>query len=362
MQIFRYAEQGSIGLLWISATNPAVSLPELGRIRRILAKPEPVRRGAGPVPHRDRASSPTSCSRRAAGARRPAPSPTPTGPCTCPRRPSSRPGEARSDLDIFLDYARRMDFRDTRRRSRCWTGRTRRTRSRRGRSAAAAAVRLHRPSATTSCAAAAASSGRATTDAPGRHRAALRGRPCSPPTPDYCEDYGHDLAHRRDDRARPSTGRCDPAGAPILKAAEYTPPHEEPDDEYPLLFTTGRTAYHFHTRTKTGRAPQLNGAAPGAWVEISAEDAGRLGIAEGDMVGCTSPRGRIEAPARIGGVREGTRLRAVPLRLLGSPDGAADGGTDGRERADHHRMGSGVQAAAVQDGRRAGVERWRSGR
>lgn len=38
MQVFRYAEQGSIKLLWISATNPAVSLPDLARIRRILAK------------------------------------------------------------------------------------------------------------------------------------------------------------------------------------------------------------------------------------------------------------------------------------------------------------------------------------
>ena len=37
MQIFRYAEQGSIELLWISATNPAVSMPELARIRGILA-------------------------------------------------------------------------------------------------------------------------------------------------------------------------------------------------------------------------------------------------------------------------------------------------------------------------------------
>jgi len=36
MQIWRYAEQGSIKLLWISATNPAVSLPELARIRSIL--------------------------------------------------------------------------------------------------------------------------------------------------------------------------------------------------------------------------------------------------------------------------------------------------------------------------------------
>ncbi len=38
MQIFRYAEQGSIRLMWISATNPAVSLPDLARIRRILAR------------------------------------------------------------------------------------------------------------------------------------------------------------------------------------------------------------------------------------------------------------------------------------------------------------------------------------
>lgn len=40
MQIFRYAEQGSISFLWVSATNPAVSMPELHRIRNILAKPE----------------------------------------------------------------------------------------------------------------------------------------------------------------------------------------------------------------------------------------------------------------------------------------------------------------------------------
>jgi ferredoxin-nitrate reductase len=34
----RYAEQGSIKLLWVSATNPVVSLPDLPRIRRILAQ------------------------------------------------------------------------------------------------------------------------------------------------------------------------------------------------------------------------------------------------------------------------------------------------------------------------------------
>jgi anaerobic selenocysteine-containing dehydrogenase len=35
--IFRYAEQGSIGFLWIAGTNPAVSMAELARVRRILA-------------------------------------------------------------------------------------------------------------------------------------------------------------------------------------------------------------------------------------------------------------------------------------------------------------------------------------
>lgn len=38
MQMFRYAEQGSIRMLWISGTNPAVSLPELSRIRSVLAQ------------------------------------------------------------------------------------------------------------------------------------------------------------------------------------------------------------------------------------------------------------------------------------------------------------------------------------
>ncbi len=56
--------------------------------------------------------SPTSCCRPPAGARRPARSPTSTAPSTCRSKAVDPPGEARSDLDIFLDYARRMGFRD----------------------------------------------------------------------------------------------------------------------------------------------------------------------------------------------------------------------------------------------------------
>ena len=53
MEIFRYAEQGSIEFLWVSGTNPAVSLPELDRIRSILSQDEPLPRRLRRVPDRD---------------------------------------------------------------------------------------------------------------------------------------------------------------------------------------------------------------------------------------------------------------------------------------------------------------------
>jgi predicted molibdopterin-dependent oxidoreductase YjgC len=144
--------------------------------------------------------------------------------------------------------------------------------------------------------------------------------------PDYCEDYGHDLLigtpYERKDRAE-----LDPAGRALLRAAHFTPAHEQPGEEYPLEFTSGRTAYHFHTRTKTGRVRQLAAAAPEAWVELSPGDAGRLGIAEGDLVRVESPRGRLEARARIGRVRDGVVFAPFHYGYWDSgragPDGAA---------------------------------------
>jgi ferredoxin-nitrate reductase len=63
--------------------------------------------------------------------------------------------------------------------------------------------------------------------------------------------------------------------------------------------------YHFHTRTKTARAPALDGAAPNAFVEISDVDGAQLGIEEGDLVEVTSRRGKVIAPARLTGVEPG---------------------------------------------------------
>ena len=90
MQIWRYAEQGSIGLLWISATNPAVSLPDLARIRADPRAPGADGRRAGPVPDRDRRAGRRRAARARRGARRPAASRTPTARSTSPSAPSTR--------------------------------------------------------------------------------------------------------------------------------------------------------------------------------------------------------------------------------------------------------------------------------
>lgn len=301
MQIWRYAEQGSIDLLWISATNPAVSLPDLARIRRILAREDLM------VVAQDLFRTETT---ELADVVLPAAGwGEKTGTFTnvdrtvhLSEQAVDPPGEARSDLSIFLDFARRMDFRDR---------------------DGAPLVKWSDPEGAFE-AWKACSRGRPC-DYSGLSYDRLRGPsglqwPCTPEAPDgterlytdgvfntdsdYTETYGHDLAtgaayDERDHRAK------HPAGRAFLQTAAYLPGPEQPDDEYPLLLTTGRTVYHFHTRTKTGRAPELNAAAPDVWVEISESDAATLGIHADDRVRVESARGAIEAPARIGRIREG---------------------------------------------------------
>ncbi|MGK5498130.1 molybdopterin oxidoreductase family protein [Streptomyces sp. URMC 125] len=328
LQIWRYCEQGSIKLLWISGTNPAVSLPELRRIRDILGKDslftvvqdgfltETARLADVVLPAAlwgEKQGTFTNVNRTV----------------HLSEKAVEPPGQARSDLDIWLDYARRMDFRDkdgaplitwsdpegafeawkecTRGRLVDYTGLS--YDKLRGGSGIPWPVNDEAPEGTD----------RLYADAD------------FPTHADVCETYGHDLLTggaigEEAYRAKRPDGRA------FLKAAPYVPPPEAPREEYPFAFTTGRTVYHFHTRTKTGRARQLRRAAPQVWVELSAGDAGRLGVAEGDLVRVESPRGAMEAPARIGRGRDGVVFAPFHYGYWDQPgtDGAAP---DGHPRA-----------------------------
>ena len=301
MQIWRYAEQGSIKMLWISATNPAVSLPELPRVRKILEKEDLF------VIVQDAFMTETA---QLADVVLPAAIwGEKTGCFTnvdrtvhISHQAIEPPGEARSDFDIFLDYARRMDFKDK---------------------DGAPLIKWKTPEeafeAWKEC-----TRGRPC-DYTGMSYAKLTGGsgiqwPCNEKYPDgtthlytdgkfntssdYCETYGHDLTTGA--AIPPEEYKAnDPKGKAFLRATDYEPPHEEPDGEYPLWLTTGRVVYHFHTRTKTARSKELHNAAPDGFVQISTEDAVKYGIASGDMIEVVSRRGRVIEPAQIGDIEPG---------------------------------------------------------
>jgi assimilatory nitrate reductase catalytic subunit len=74
---------------------------------------------------------------------------------------------------------------------------------------------------------------------------------------------------------------------------------EEPDDEFPLYLTTGRTIAHYQSGTQTRRVPQLREAEPEAFVELHPVLARRMRIEERDLVGLRTRRGRASARARL---------------------------------------------------------------
>jgi len=80
---------------------------------------------------------------------------------------------------------------------------------------------------------------------------------------------------------------------------EYRPPAELPDDEYPLVLTTDRSLFQFHTGTMTRKVKGLNIFRGEELVAINPGDAKSLGIEDGDMVQVISRRGEVTARAGL---------------------------------------------------------------
>jgi formate dehydrogenase major subunit/formate dehydrogenase alpha subunit len=79
----------------------------------------------------------------------------------------------------------------------------------------------------------------------------------------------------------------------------YVPPAEMPDDEYPLVLSTGRNLYQYHTGTMTRRVKALNECFGEEKLDINPQDAEKLGIKDNDWVTVTSRRGELKARARV---------------------------------------------------------------
>jgi formate dehydrogenase major subunit len=88
-------------------------------------------------------------------------------------------------------------------------------------------------------------------------------------------------------------------GKGLFHAIEFIPPAELPDEEFPLLLSTGRVLYHYHTGTMTRKDEGLNFRYPNAYVEMNPADSAKLGIQAEEMVRVSSRRGTINIAVKV---------------------------------------------------------------
>ena len=80
---------------------------------------------------------------------------------------------------------------------------------------------------------------------------------------------------------------------------EYSPPAEEPSDDFPMVMSTGRVLYHWHGGQMTRRVEGIMEAYGEALVEVNPDDAAKMGINGKKTVRISSRRGSIEAKAWV---------------------------------------------------------------
>jgi formate dehydrogenase major subunit len=112
--------------------------------------------------------------------------------------------------------------------------------------------------------------------------------PCDAP-----DEPGHEIVFGNGFPTASGRGRFVPA--------RLVSPAEEPDQDYPMVLTTGRQLEHWHTGSMTRRASVLDDLEPEAVAYVSARDMERLGLRSGQSLRVSTRRGTIELKARIDG-------------------------------------------------------------
>lgn len=102
----------------------------------------------------------------------------------------------------------------------------------------------------------------------------------------------------------------------------YVPSAEQPDEAYPLVLSTGRRLYHYHTGSMTQRTGTLEKHYPAEYLEMNPQDAAGSSLADGELVKVTSRRGSVQLVVKIsevtppGLVFTSFHYPQVPVNLL----------------------------------------------
>lgn len=259
VEIFKAIDEGRIKALWVAATNPLVSMPNLPMIRRAVEKLEllivqdcfetetsqladyvlPVAQWI------ERECTMTNSERMV----------------TRSRKLVDAPADARPDWWVFANVAKAMGFKgfDFANNEQIWD-------EFRG-------LTKNRP-----C------------DMTGMTNERLKQSSLQWP----CPDENHLGTKRRylDKRFMTSDGRAN------FIACQHKPVAEDVSAEYPFVLTTGRLASQWHTMTRTGKIEKLFKQASSPYMEMHSADAEQLGISEHECVRVSSIRGSIQIVMR----------------------------------------------------------------
>jgi ferredoxin-nitrate reductase len=262
VEMFRALEKGRLKAIWIAATNPAVSMPDLHHVRRALSR-------ARLVVVQD-AYHPTETTRLADVVLPAAQWGEKEWTSTNSERMVSfspklfdPPGQALPDWEILSRFGQKLDIPELRYESRdgLWDEFIQLTAGRPCDLSGMTSARL-------------------------RQAGSLQW-PC--PTTDHAGTKRPYL-----DRRFPA-----PQGKARFVVCAHREPRELPDHEFPFVLTTGRLYAHWHTLTRTAKSEKLMRQQPRPFVEVNPADAVKLGVQDDEPVQISSRRGTVQLPVRI---------------------------------------------------------------
>ncbi len=111
-------------------------------------------------------------------------------------------------------------------------------------------------------------------------------------------------------------------GRGLFIPEDYTEPMEMPDEEYPLILTTGREVEQYNFGSMTRKTETIEQLCPECFAEVSPADAEKYGIRTKDWIRLTSRRGTVKVRALVTErSQEGTifvpyHFAEVPINML----------------------------------------------